>query len=410
MEQLCQNLYCKGKLKEYRDLTRKLYDDIDGLEDDIRDKDTYTQKVVKARNANESEVALLKKKHSALIKENCDLLEQVKQLDEDTDAGVEMLQMAHERERKFKKEVDEYKENVKKQLEGTEKEKADFEAKFRFLKDKLEKSLKQNQELLAAKDSKIKELEEEILLEKENSEKNKDKHEHSKSDDSKLLKEQQVVLEALKVENCLIKQKHDDIMDELEVKRNEVIALENQAERESLKSSGSSFGEELEQLQIFQCNSCNLNFENKGKLEKHKSSKHEERSDVKIKLLIKLNSLEKKLSDQKQNLTTSLLKLKKKEVKESQKCRCKRLHLHCRIFHQKHNFLKSKSEELFLKMKNINKDVVILVESEKVKINSDVFGGAREKSYSCKLCDKRFSKQGDLKRHKKRDHKWNQTF
>ena len=135
--------------------------------------------------------------------------------------------------------------------------------------------------------------------------------------------------------------------------------------------------------------------------------KHEKWHEIKIKLLTKINNSEKKLSDQKLHLTASMLKLKKKEVKESQKCRCKGF---CRIFHQKHNFLKSKSEELFLQMRNINKVHDIIDESNEVMVNSDVFGGARRKSYSCKLCDKRFLKQGDLKRHKKRDHKLSETL
>jgi uncharacterized Zn-finger protein len=79
-------------------------------------------------------------------------------------------------------------------------------------------------------------------------------------------------------------------------------------------------------------------------------------------------------------------------------------------FHQKHNFLKSKSEELFVRMRNVNKVDKIVDESNKVIVNNDIFGGARKKSYSCKLCDKRFPKQGDLKRHKKRDHKLNETL
>ena len=85
---MCKNEYCRKKLKEYRELTTKLYDDIDGLESDIKDKDDFLQTVIKARNACQSEIAVLKKKNSQLIKENNDLLEKKDQLDEDAETGL----------------------------------------------------------------------------------------------------------------------------------------------------------------------------------------------------------------------------------------------------------------------------------------------------------------------------------
>ena len=109
MDQICHNSICKTKLKEYRELTSKLYDDIESCEDDLKDKDNFLQKVIKKRNEYESEMVNLKKKLSMLNKEKDELLVKVDQLDEDTDTGVEMLKMAHERERKYKKEVQEYK-------------------------------------------------------------------------------------------------------------------------------------------------------------------------------------------------------------------------------------------------------------------------------------------------------------
>ena len=67
----------KEKLKEYRELTTKLYDDIDGLDSYIKDKDNILQTVIKARNVCKSEIAVRKKKNSELIKENNDLLEKI---------------------------------------------------------------------------------------------------------------------------------------------------------------------------------------------------------------------------------------------------------------------------------------------------------------------------------------------
>ena len=66
---------------EYRELTSKLYDNIDGLEIDIKDKDSFLQTVVKTRNACQIEVANLKKMNSELIKENNNPLEKNEQFD-----------------------------------------------------------------------------------------------------------------------------------------------------------------------------------------------------------------------------------------------------------------------------------------------------------------------------------------
>jgi hypothetical protein len=52
-----------------------------------------------------------KKKNTDVIKENNDLLKKVDQLDEDTDIGLNLLKNCQERERKLKKELEEYKAN-----------------------------------------------------------------------------------------------------------------------------------------------------------------------------------------------------------------------------------------------------------------------------------------------------------
>ena len=57
----CITGQCKKKLGEYRELTSKLYNDMDNLEDEIKDKDAFLQKVVKARNNLQEDNANLKK-------------------------------------------------------------------------------------------------------------------------------------------------------------------------------------------------------------------------------------------------------------------------------------------------------------------------------------------------------------
>ena len=106
---MCKNANCKKKLAEYRDQTRKQYEDIDGLEDDIRDKDAFAQTLVKTKNDIQKELVLLKKQNVKLHKENSDLSDKVKQLDEDTDDGISMLRNAHERERKLNREFEDFK-------------------------------------------------------------------------------------------------------------------------------------------------------------------------------------------------------------------------------------------------------------------------------------------------------------
>ena len=70
MDLICKTGHCKKKLNEYRDLTRKLYDDIDNLETDFKDKEDFLQKIVKARNNLQEDVFQLRKKNSDLVKEN----------------------------------------------------------------------------------------------------------------------------------------------------------------------------------------------------------------------------------------------------------------------------------------------------------------------------------------------------
>ena len=112
MDQTCKIASCKKKLREYRDLTRQQYDDMDSLEKDIRDKDAFAQTTVKARNDLQKEIVLLQRDNKTLLEENNKLLEKVDQLDEDTDTGLQLLRNAHERERKLINEVEEFKKKV----------------------------------------------------------------------------------------------------------------------------------------------------------------------------------------------------------------------------------------------------------------------------------------------------------
>ena len=89
-------------LKEYRENNIKLYEEINSVDNDLKSKGTFAQREVRQRNQLQEEMSSLKKKNHDLVKENYQLIEKVDQLEEDTEAGVEMLGMAHERERKLK--------------------------------------------------------------------------------------------------------------------------------------------------------------------------------------------------------------------------------------------------------------------------------------------------------------------
>ena len=175
MGEICKNVSCKKRLAEYRDLTRKQYEDIDTLEEDLEDKDVFVQTTVKDKNNYQNEIASLKKNNCKLLKENDALMEKNDQLDEDAEDGIKMVRNAHARERKLEEELKSWKESAIEDAEkvsALEKERAQFQSQYEVLKDKFSKSLVENQEILLIKESKIKEMEKEIFQSKEIKERN----------------------------------------------------------------------------------------------------------------------------------------------------------------------------------------------------------------------------------------------
>ena len=112
--------------------------------------------------------------------------------------------------------------------------------------------------------------------------------------------------------------------------------------------------------------------------------------------------------NQKICLTLLLFEFKKNENILNQKCRCRiKLGSFCRINHAKYSFVKVKSDEFYLNLKNISNKAtkcqeIRVVDSIKVDSTSN---GAIRKKYLCNECDKEFSKQGQLKKHVKSEHK-----
>ena len=360
----CLNSECKQKLKEHRELTDKLNDDLEGFEADMRDKDKFAQKLSKERNSYESEVVKLKKKLEKLQKQNDELKIQVEQLDEDAETGLQFVRNAQERENKVKREYEEFKKDTRGVVEKVkilEKDKEEFKSKFLFLKSKMEKSLRDTQDVLTSKDEEISKMKDEVIDIKVNLENAKIVHEKAASEFKVKHDKQVSKIEELSDENDSLKQLKNDLTDELLAKKSEVEVLEEKVEV-SLKSSSSSLKDELEQVHFEECDHCELKFGKKEELNSHKEVIHEQIKNKEA-LMFKLNKAKEKVLERKFQLTISLLNLKKKETTERQKCSCKtfcRVHFYkcdcltyCRISHDKYRFKKPQSEEVYDKLQSL---------------------------------------------------------
>ena len=206
------------------------------------------------------------------------------------------------------------------------------------------------------------------------------------------LKEKALHIDTLEIENILLKQKNTDLVDELLIKKKEI---EEAEEAVSLKTSHSSLKEELSQLNVIECDECNLSFSLKAELTLHKQKVHEIVTNKGF--LSKLSALEINVSKQKIKLVSSALQLKTEEMKKLCSCKsyCRKF---CRINHQKYNFAKSKCDELLHKLNKFSTSPKVYTPTE-----SFVFG-AKKKQYSCAHCEDVFQKQGELKKHKKQKH------
>ena len=151
--------------------------------------------------------------------------------------------------------------------------------------------------------------------------------------------------------NEKLKQNHSDLIDELLVKKKEVQDLEENYEKTKLRNSSNSLKDELQDIEMFKCETCSLSFLTPTELREHMKTLHSQKLNRRLVAMTNLNKLEVKLSEQKMSVTSSLFELKSKEDYEKHNCRCKG---YCRIYHQKHNFVKSKSDELFSRLENFS--------------------------------------------------------
>ena len=110
-----------------------------------------------------------------------------------------------------------------------------------------------------------------------------------------------------------------------------------------------------------------------------------------MQFLQKVEELQRQILCQRSSLTSSLLKLKEKEFKSIQSCSCKGF---CRITHLKHNYFKSKADELCEKMQKI---------SMKTKEHLQHLG-TLNKCFKYGFCEEKSAKKSKLKKHKKNAH------
>ena len=193
-----------------------------------------------------------------------------------------------------------------------------------------------------------------------------------------------------------------DKQDEVDIKTREINDLKNQLSKLSLKSSANSLSEELQQANSFKCFQCSTVFGNNCELRVHTDTIHEQKTMLKVALLRKLSDLEHKVSEQKIKCTSSLYELEKLEIREHHTCHCKNF---CRITHSKHNFVKSKSKQLFTKLSSNTDHELSSILSNPKKCTTEHDFGALPKKYTCNKCAAFFSKQSMLKKHKKHEHK-----
>ena len=165
---------------------------------------------------------------------------------------------------------------------------------------------------------------------------------------------------------------------------------------------------------MLSCANCNLTFTSLEELADHKRTAHNKKRHLKSVALAKMREMEDKLSKQIVSFTSSLIKLKNKEQKESRGCHCRSF---CRIYHEKHSFVRSRSDQILEELRSLTKfpelcdktthnaaDIDGHVISHQLERDS-IYTGTIVKKYTCDICEEKFSKQGALKKHKKSEHR-----
>ena len=371
-------------IERYKVDKTNLYKEMEDMEKEFKDKEEYIDHLRKKRSDLEKEVRFLKdkveRKNEDLVKADNDVME----------AKFKVVEQEEISKRKITKLKEESKVFTK-QVEISNKVIAALKGEVKNLKDILESKNKLNVENVDALEVKINALRD--SLEKEKSKQtvqNEDKEIQTIAiNDEK---------EKFELENECLKRKVEDLGEEIFEKNSRIEKLENRLASKSLENSQNSLKDELEKAFVATCEKCGKLFKTEKDLKDHMKNEHD-KSAARISFQNKLKKLEIDLSKQRMHLTSSLLKLKEKEVLNKDCCSCVGF---CHINHRKHNFFKSTVEDIFDKLKHTMKDEDVVEIKETKKKDNKYESGTKKKSYKCNSCKSIFKTMAVLKKHEKK--------
>jgi len=345
-------------------------------------------------------------------------------LGQDQDTVIEALKTLAENGERLKVTEKEL-EEVKNEVEDLKDENQQHQKEIRDLKDDLqyERNLNEDLEIDLKKAERQVDIFKHGIGNKDSIIDGLDKIIKEKGDEMNKLKEAKAIEEKkCEIQNNVIKELKDKLKEKEEIinygdkeeldnlereikqleisnKAKEELVESFRIEKESLLDKLKAFEEktpllenetlelELQDLvtQPFKCHECSKTFNARSDLRCHIRNEHEKKI-----LERKLVSFELLLCKQKLQLSDSFLNLKEREIKKANVCSCRGF---CYIQHSKHNWKKPMSDYFQDKLENLQ------------KANIGVCNGALKKKYSCQHCEATFVKQGDLKKHKKTNHK-----
>ena len=192
----------------------------------------------------------------------------------------------------------------------------------------------------------------------------------------------EIIEETEERDKLLLEMKHLEQENEEKLKMLETIKSENLVLKDKLSKNDEAESEEIDELEshfarIFKCKECCKNFGSRGDLKTHKRNVHGEENAIHA-MQLRMHEIEKRLSDQKLNMTLQIYKLKELEFNEKETCKCIGW---CGINHQKHSWKKSISKELYSQFQKLTK----------VSIG--------EERQSCNICEVNFRNVSNLKKH-----------
>ena len=188
-----------------------------------------------------------------------------------------------------------------------------------------------------------------------------------------ILKDQNVI--KTEMENKSLLKKVADMDDEIDWKTKKIEELEAELLNKSLRISQNSLKDELEQVFINTCSKCGKIFQSENDLQNHIDNVHV-KTEARTILLTKMRKLEADLIIQRNEMTSSLLRLRQKEILDNERCRCVGF---CHINHRKHNFYKSKVNDILVKIKENNETLNVAKEKSKRKKKKKIIIDNKEK-------------------------------